>query len=106
MHLELPGSERALLRASTVVIDQQISRLSKSLSIEEYRAATEALLASWAGLVQLLALGQAAELRECPSCRHFGMRAATRCGYCWAELSPLPSAPDGATTPAQSSPST
>ena len=95
-HLELPGSERAALRASVAAIDLKISCLSKLSTLEEYRAAADELLVSWPGLVKLLALGQAAELRECPSCKHLGMRSATCCGYCWAKLSPLPAARDGA----------
>jgi hypothetical protein len=54
----------------------------------------DALLASWAALVDLLALGPEPEVRECPACRHIGMRAASRCGYCWTELSP-PNRRDG-----------
>ena len=46
------------------------------------------LLAAWTALVDALALGSAPELRECPSCGNTGMRAATRCGYCWVALIP------------------
>ena len=45
---------------------------------------------AWAELVKLLALGVAPALRACPVCKHAGMRAATRCGFCWSKLSPLP----------------
>lgn len=47
-----------------------------------------ALLTWWAELVELLALGPAPELRACPSCGAVGMRAATRCGFCWQKLEP------------------
>lgn len=46
------------------------------------------LRASWAALVEFLALGPAPELRACPSCGSVGMRAATRCGACWTKLEP------------------
>jgi hypothetical protein len=46
------------------------------------------LAASRTGLVELLELGSAPETRQCPACWHVGMLAATRCGYCWAELPP------------------
>ena len=41
------------------------------------------------GLVDSLALGPAPEMRECPVCKHRGLRAATRCGFCWTALAPL-----------------
>lgn len=90
VHLELPGSERAALRASVTAMDLQISRLSQLSKLEEFRAAAGELLASWPSLVKLLALGEAAELRECPRCKGLGMRAATLCGYCFLKLPPVP----------------
>ena len=50
---------------------------------------TPALRATWAELVDALALGPAPETRECPSCHTVGMRTASRCGQCWAALAPL-----------------
>lgn len=52
-----------------------------------------ALRASWGKLVEFLALGPAPEMRDCPHCGRSGMRAATRCGYCWEKLPSL--APPG-----------
>lgn len=51
---------------------------------------TPAFHAAWSELVALLALGPAPETRECPACHETGMRAASRCGRCWAALEPLP----------------
>jgi hypothetical protein len=49
---------------------------------------------AWGRLVDALALGPAPELRNCPHCGAEGMRAATRCGNCWADLTPpAPGAP-------------
>lgn len=55
---------------------------------------TMAVLYRWAELVELLALGPAPRLLACPSCGALGMRAATRCGFCWRKLEPpkVPSA--------------
>jgi hypothetical protein len=39
-------------------------------------------------LVGALQLGPAPELAACPHCGVVGMRAATRCSGCWAELTP------------------
>ena len=50
------------------------------------------LLASWAALVDYLALGPPPELQACRFCGSIGMRAATRCGTCWRKLVPPPPA--------------
>ena len=68
------------LRAIVGAIDQEIAQAPP----------TAALQAAWAELVQILALGPAPETRECPRCHSIGMRAASRCGTCWASLEPLP----------------
>ena len=57
---------------------------------------TPAFHAAWTELVTLLALGAAPETRECPACHGIGMRAASRCGRCWAALEPLPVVTSGA----------
>lgn len=57
---------------------------------------TPAFHTAWAELVALLALGSAPETRECPVCHGIGMRAASRCGRCWAALQPLPAPSNGA----------
>ncbi|NVB82911.1 MAG: hypothetical protein HOV81_31325 [Kofleriaceae bacterium] len=75
------------LRAIVHTIDQEISH------------APPTLRAAWAELVDVLALGPAAQTRECPACHNVGMRAASRCGHCWAALERLPLVSDG--TPVQ-----
>ena len=42
-----------------------------------------------------IALGSAPEVRECPVCKHIGMRGATLCGPWWTKLTP-PNEHDGA----------
>ena len=44
---------------------------------------------AWRRLVAILALTPPPQRRECPACGMTGMRAATRCGYCWIPLEPL-----------------
>ncbi|HEY5938769.1 MAG TPA: hypothetical protein VIU61_29155 [Kofleriaceae bacterium] len=73
----------ARLRAIVAVIDQQIVDVPP----------TPALRAAWIELVGVLALGPAPQTRECPACHGTGMRAASRCGHCWAALAPLPALP-------------
>jgi hypothetical protein len=86
----LADAERADLRTIVETIDREMSCVSRQ-STEKNQATTDGLLVSWAKLVKLLSLGPAPETRECPACRHIGMRAATRCGYCWITLAPPPS---------------
>lgn len=77
-----PYGDAALvkLRASVAAMDQEMSQIPPP----------PALQAAWADLVQALALGPAPQTRECPTCHGIGMRAASRCGHCWAKLAPLP----------------
>jgi hypothetical protein len=74
------------LRPIVEALDREMSRLAARP--EAVRGDNKALLASWAELVEYLALGPAPELRACPSCGAFGMRAATVCGICWTKLVP------------------
>jgi hypothetical protein len=83
-------SERATLRIVVSDIEQELSCLARPSSAAEHQTAMGALTASWARLVDLLALGLAPELRQCARCGHSGMRAATRCGQCWGALPELP----------------
>jgi hypothetical protein len=73
------------LRAIVAIIDQEIVQVPS----------TPALRAAWTELVEVLALGHAPQTRECPACHGIGMRAASRCGHCWAALEPLPALSDG-----------
>jgi hypothetical protein len=84
-----PDAERSQLRSLVAKIDRDISALPRQVSADIAATATDNLLASWANLVALLGLGPEPEVRECPVCKHTGMRVATRCGYCWSELSKL-----------------
>lgn len=77
-------------------LDGQLAQLASSSAPDGDAIAK--LRASWTVLLELLAIDRPHEVRVCPSCRHVGMRAATRCGHCWAKLSPpaaedLPAAP-------------
>jgi hypothetical protein len=51
--------------------------------------AVGSLRASWDELVATLDLGPEPEIRRCPVCSKTGMRAASRCGFCWASLQTL-----------------
>lgn len=68
------------LRAIVAAIEQEMVTAPPS----------SALRVAWDDLVSVLALGPAPQTRECPECHGIGMRAASRCGRCWAALPPLP----------------
>jgi hypothetical protein len=78
----------ASLRPVVAAIDQEMSRFAGGTQLETKTRIRE-LLESWTRLVELLALGPAPQMRECPVCKHGGMLAATRCGFCWTTLSSL-----------------
>jgi hypothetical protein len=90
--LRSPDSARSSLRAVVAKLDSKMSHLSAQASIEDNKTSIGELQASWGELVSLLALGPEPDYRECPTCKHIGMRAATICGYCWTKLTPLSAA--------------
>jgi hypothetical protein len=65
-----------------------VATIDHEMSILAGAVVPERLVASWATLVKLLALGPLPETRVCPVCAHVGMREAQRCGYCWTRLAP------------------
>ena len=77
--------------------DAAVTRLRAIVATIEHQMVQAAppaeLRAAWTELVQVLALGPAPQTRECPICHSIGMRAASRCGTCWASLQPLPPLP-------------
>ena len=82
---------RSRLRATVASIDAQIASLKAAPAADGEGAAktdTSVLSSAWADLVGQLALGPEPELRECPFCHKFGMRAAKVCGSCWTKLTP------------------
>ena len=72
-------TQRTGLRVIMSTIDRLLADPATPLTADRLRP-------SWASLVQALALGPEPELRECPRCGKMGMRAATRCGFCWGVL--------------------
>ena len=85
---ELSGAEQVHLRELMGAIEREIACLSHEGTVGDHKAARIGLTASWAALVELLAPGDAPKTRICSLCGHIGLRAATRCGYCWSRLSP------------------
>lgn len=76
----------AKLREAVDVIGREVVKSPSSPAFD----------AAWTELVSVLALGPAPETRECHVCHGIGMRAASRCGRCWAALPLLPMLSDGA----------
>jgi len=86
---QFPGPEpaRSRLRATLATIERELSDLPKQVTSDGDSSASP-LMASFADLVEQLALGPEPELRACPVCGRLGMRMAKRCGYCWTKLTP------------------
>jgi hypothetical protein len=88
-----PDDYLSRLRASVAEIERHIAALPTCLRADDRsREASQGLAASWAALVEQLALGPEPERRQCPVCKRSGMLAAFRCGYCWTKF---PTAADG-----------
>jgi hypothetical protein len=79
--------ERSKLRAIVADIEGQVPTLSAQLSAADQSTARARFAASWATLVELLALGPEPEMRKCPSCGAAIQKAATRCMHCWKQSS-------------------
>jgi hypothetical protein len=76
-------AERSRTRALRERVDLEVSSLP---SIREGEPPEKASPGSWRDLVGLLALGPKLEVRECPVCKHVGVRPATLCDSCWQRL--------------------
>jgi hypothetical protein len=85
------------VRAAVEAMDREVSSLADGTPGAS-AAKLKDLRASWGKLVEVLALGPAPELRDCPHCGTTGMRAAIRCGKCWAKLVPPPGGPAASAT--------
>jgi hypothetical protein len=84
----VPDAAQSRLRATIAMIERELARLPRPVAGEATGASPTCLLASFADLVEQLALGPEPEVRPCPVCKRIGMRAATVCGYCWTKLVP------------------
>jgi hypothetical protein len=74
---------RSRLRTVVASIDREMAQLPEHDGGVEQ---TQALRASWAELVELLALGPEPKVRQCPFCKHLVMHSATLCHHCWTKL--------------------
>jgi hypothetical protein len=74
------------VRTAIADLEQQLTQLALMLESPEAKKAIAGLRDSWAGFVDLLDLPLPVDRRQCPVCKHLGMRAATRCGYCWTKF--------------------
>ena len=81
--LSIADAGRSRLRTILASIKQELSQLPTTTP-------PNPLQSSFAELVAQLDLGAEPEVRACPTCGRLGLREATRCGNCWAQLTPIP----------------
>ena len=81
-----PDAARSRLRDIVASVEREMARLPEPIQTADGKAPPSGLHAAWARLLDQLALGPEPEVRECPVCKHVGMRSATVCGYCWTTL--------------------
>ena len=84
----VPDSKRSRLRATIAAIERELARFPAEVTNDNRATPADGLRASVADLVGQLALGPEPEYRQCPMCKHVGMRVATVCGHCWTKLTP------------------
>ncbi|MEJ7729084.1 MAG: hypothetical protein WKG00_07710 [Polyangiaceae bacterium] len=82
--ISFTAAERSELRALVAAIERRIPRVRRAEG-----GAVGDLERDWDRLVRAMALGEEPATRTCPGCGGTGMRAATRCGHCWAALATL-----------------
>jgi hypothetical protein len=75
-----PDGKRSRLRAICADLDRELKGLGD--------AEGAAVRAVWRDLFGALDLGPEPEVRTCPACKATAMLAASRCGHCWAPLTP------------------
>jgi len=79
----LTDAARSRLRVTLANLEHELVRLPPATD-----GSRTDLWSSWAALVDQLALGPEPPVRECPVCKHVGMRDATLCWHCWTTLRP------------------
>jgi len=84
-YFEPRDARNARLHQAILSIERELARLPDGTP----DTVSGGLRDAWSAFVTLLAVEPPHELRECPSCKSFGMRAAIRCGNCWTKLAPL-----------------
>lgn len=77
--------QHAEIRQLITTVENDLTKLSESTDGGPSGNNAAALRASWKALVTHLAIGDAPETRQCPSCKGVIMRDATRCTHCWAK---------------------
>jgi hypothetical protein len=82
----LLGDDSTSLRTALADLERQLTELAALLEKPEATKAMAGLRESWTAFVDLLDLPAPVERRECPVCKHLGMRTALRCGYCWTKF--------------------
>ena len=78
----LSDADATRLRGVIARLDGEIARLDRD------GRPTEAFTAAWSDLHEMLAIGPEPVLRDCPVCGRPGRSEVTRCGSCWADLTP------------------
>lgn len=83
--IDHPDAARSRLRTLVAALSHEIDLVASSEA-----SVSPKLRARWSDLVDVLALGDEPEMRACPHCGRIGMRAATRCGFCWQAMTVSP----------------
>jgi hypothetical protein len=88
LSLSFSGADLVRLRTLVATVGAEVAHAAGATPPLATPGPRTALDATWSALVDMLDLGTTPEMRDCPQCGHQGMLGATRCGYCWIQLSP------------------
>ena len=71
------------IRALLLAVQAPIDAITTSATTDVDKANANALGLAWKALETHLAIGPAAQTRDCPKCHKTMIRNATLCGHCW-----------------------
>lgn len=78
-----------MINADTAAINHFQAELDAVTSASGAGPGLAGISRSWAVLRHQLLPLENVPARDCPSCGKTGFAAATRCGFCWTELTPV-----------------
>jgi len=84
--LSFSGADLARLRTLVNAVGKEIALAPGAAPTAESQGPQTALDMAWSSLVEMLDLGGAPQMRECPECGRQCTVGATRCGNCWSRL--------------------
>jgi hypothetical protein len=84
--LSFSGADLARLRTLVTALGKETALAPEAVPTAKSHGPRTDLDMTWSSLVEMLDLGAAPQMRECPTCGHQCLIGAVRCRYCWSSL--------------------